>query len=194
VPSKNKPIVLLDQDGPLADFDLALAGVLFSLGLDAEVLRRTTWHTSDDIESCFGVEAARAVQEAVYRAGFFRSLPVKSGAVEAVRVLESAGCDVFICTAPSLRNPSCASDKMLWVADHFPSLRRKVVVSKDKTLVRGHVLVDDKPEVQGLLAPVWQHVLFKTSGNAHVNAPLNLASWSDVEWLVEHAFAVQSHT
>lgn len=192
--NNNKPVVLLDQDGPLADFDTAVAEVLASLGLDVEVLQRTTWHTSDDIERCFGVAVARAVQDAVYRAGFFRSLPLKAGAVEAVRTLESAGCDVFICTAPSLRNPSCASDKMLWVADHFPSLRRKVVVSKDKTLVRGHILVDDKPEVQGILPPVWQHVLFQTPGNAHVDAPLCLASWDDVEWLVDHAFAVQART
>lgn len=192
--NNNKPVVLLDQDGPLADFDTAVAEVLVSLGLDVSVLKRTTWHTSDDIEHCFGAAAARAVQDAVYRTGFFRSLPLKAGAVEAVRALESAGCDVFICTAPSLRNPSCASDKMLWVADHFPSLRRKVVVSKDKTLVRGHILVDDKPEVQGILPPVWQHVLFQTPGNAHMDAPLCLASWDDVEWLIDHAFAVQART
>lgn len=190
----DKPVVLLDQDGPLADFDQAIDEVLVSLGLDPGVLHRSTWHTSEDIESCYGFKAARAVQDTVYDAGFFRALPVQAGAVEAVRTLEMSGCDVFVCTAPSLRNPSCASDKMLWIADHFPSLRRKVIVSKDKTLVRGHVLVDDKPEVLGLLSPVWQHVLFQTSGNAHVEAPLLLSSWDEVEWLVDHAFALQSRS
>jgi 5'-nucleotidase len=81
---------------------------------------------------------------------------------------------------------------MLWIAEHFPSLRRKVVVSKDKTLVRGHVLIDDKPEVSGALTPVWQHVLFETPGNAHVAADVSLSSWGEVEWLVDHVFALQT--
>lgn len=190
--SFDKPVVLLDQDGPLADFDAAIDEILSSLGLDTDVLHRTTWHTSEDIERCYGFEAARAVQDAVHADGFFRTLPVKTGAVKAVSKLEQAGCEVFVCTAPSLLNSSCASDKMLWIADHFPSLRRKVVVSKDKTLVRGHVLVDDKPEVLGILEPSWQHVLFETPGNANVVAPFSLASWGEVDWLVAHVFKLQS--
>lgn len=189
--SFDKPVVLLDQDGPLADFDVAIDGLLLSLGLDPDVLHRTTWHTSEDIERCYGFEAARTVQDAVHADGFFRTLPVKTGAVAAVSKLEQAGCEVFVCTAPSLLNSSCASDKMLWIADHFPSLRRKVVVAKDKTLVRGHVLVDDKPEVLGILEPSWQHILFETPGNAHVNAAFSLSSWSEVDWLVDHAFKLQ---
>jgi 5'-nucleotidase len=188
----DKPVVLLDQDGPLADFDAAIDEILTSLGLDPVTLHRTTWHTSEDIERCYGFKAARAVQEAVHADGFFRTLPVKAGSVTAVRALEQAGCEVFVCTAPSLRNSSCASDKMLWIAEHFPSLRRKVVVSKDKTLVRGHVLIDDKPEVSGALTPVWQHVLFETPGNAHVAADVSLSSWGEVEWLVDHVFALQT--
>jgi 5'-nucleotidase len=187
-----KPVVLLDQDGPLADFDAAIDEILLSLGLDSDILQRTTWHTSQDIERCYGLKAARAVQDSVHADGFFRTLPVKAGSVAAVHMLEQAGCEVFVCTAPSLLNSSCSSDKMLWIAEHFPSLRRKVVVSKDKTLVRGHALIDDKPEVVGALTPVWQHVLFETPGNAHVAAEVSLASWDEVEWLVSHVFALKN--
>ena len=85
-----------------------------------------------------------------------------------------------------------APRRVSWIADHFPSLRRKVVVSKDKILVRGHVLIDDKPEVVGVLTPMWQHVLFETPGNAHVAADVSLYSWDEVEWIVGHVFVLRS--
>ena len=38
----DKPVVLLDQDGPIADFDAAIDEILASLGLDSDILHRTT--------------------------------------------------------------------------------------------------------------------------------------------------------
>ena len=189
-----KPIVLLDQDGPLADFDTAIALVLTDLGLDPSRLIRTTWHTSRDIEDCFSAEVAEDVIDAVHAPGFFRDLPVTPGAQSGVKTLLDAGCAVFVCTSPKLANPSCASDKFDWITRHIPSLRRNVVVTKDKTLVHGHLLIDDKPNITGVIEPSWQHVMFSTPGNA-ASVPvsgLRLPSWDDVEWLAEHAHLLAS--
>ena len=184
------PVVLLDQDGPLADFDTAIASVLTSLGCDPSLLTRSTWHTSRDIENVYGPGIADEVVNAVHAPGFFSALPMTRGASHGVRRLLASGCEVFICTSPKLANPSCASDKLSWVATHLPELRRNVIVSKDKTLVRGHILVDDKPDIEGTLDPLWHHVLFSTPGNAHSTSPLRLASWDDVDDLIELAHEV----
>jgi 5'-nucleotidase len=181
------PVVLLDQDGPLADFDAALAAVLRKLGCDPGKLERTTWWTSHDIARDFGPDIADEVVDAVHEPSFFANLPVVAGAREGVQRLLDAGIEVFVCTAPKLSNPSCASDKLAWIDLHLPELRRSVVISKDKTLVRGDVLVDDKPEVTGAMTPVWSHVLFDTPGNAHASSGLRMGSWDDVEWLIAHA-------
>jgi 5'-nucleotidase len=111
-----------------------------------------------------------------------------------VKTLLDAGCEVFICTSPKLANPSCASDKLDWVTRHIPSLRRNVIVTKDKTLVQGHLLIDDKPDITGVITPSWQHVMFSTPGNAS-SVPvsgLRLPSWEDAEWLAEHAHLLAS--
>ena len=38
----------------------------------------------------------------------------------------------------------------------------------DKTLVRGDVLIDDKPHVTGSNAPTWQHLLYDAPYNRDI--------------------------
>ncbi len=174
------PLILLDQDGPLADFDTAIHDVLDEAGYDSSLLRRTRWETTADVRRCFGSHAARIVETARHAPGFYRDLRVVSGAREAVAHLLEAGCHVVVCTAPSLQNETCASEKIAWLAEHFPELRKSFAVVKDKTLVRGDVLVDDKPVVSGALTPTWEHLRFATPGNAHISDGHVLQSWA--EW------------
>ena len=176
----HKPLILLDQDGPLADFDAGIHAVLASAGLDHTSVRWTDWDYSDDIRRHFGDDAVRLLDDARHEPGFYRSLPVVAGAQEAVERLLDAGCEIAVCTAPDLSNPTCASDKLSWIEEHFSTLVGKVVMANDKTFVRGDVLVDDKPSVQGVMIPSWTHIRFATNGNAHLNDGSELASWS--EW------------
>lgn len=179
------PLILLDQDGPLADFDAAINNVLQTAGYDTSKLERTQWETTRDIRRCFGSHAASIVEQARHAPGFYRELQVVKGAEEAVEQLLQAGCSIVVCTAPSLRNESCASEKIAWLAEHFPQLRKSFAVVKDKTLVRGDVLIDDKPDITGHLTPMWRHVLFATPGNAHVTDGVVLESWADWSRVLE---------
>lgn len=171
------PVVLIDQDGVLADFDAAIDLALTDLGCDPAELQRSTWHTSDDIRSCFGHDVARNIVDRVHTNGFFRNLPVVNGAQKAVLAMIEAGFDVFVCTAPHLRNEGCASEKLLWIAELFPALTNKVVITRDKTLVRGNILIDDKPDIVGVMTPCWEHVMFATPGNNHARKGLVLQHW-----------------
>jgi 5'-nucleotidase len=47
------------------------------------------------------------------------------------------------------------------VEEHLGSdFTKRIILTRDKSLVRGDVLVDDKPEIRGLATPNWQHILY----------------------------------
>ena len=73
----------------------------------------------------------------------FSQNPVMFGAKEAVEELEDMGHDLYIASTPPWRQPKAWTDKRLWVDKHFPTLRRKVVLTHHKNLLIGDVLIDD---------------------------------------------------
>ena len=85
------------------------------------------------------------------REGFYRALKPISGAVEAMTILlQAKGVDAYILTAPSLYNPLSYTEKRLWVEDHlgFEWVKR-LIISPDKSLLRGDVLIDDHDKGRG---------------------------------------------
>ena len=153
-------IILLDQDGPLADFENHFI---------------TVWKERYPQRPCIPYEQRRGFYltgqyPAAYREdilalmhepGFYRHMPVTPGAAEAVRRLEEHGHELFVCTSPLLRYDHCVLEKYQWVEEHFGmDLVERMIVTQDKTLVAGDVLIDDKPEVTGRRAPVWEHLIF----------------------------------
>jgi 5'(3')-deoxyribonucleotidase len=77
-----------------------------------------------------------------------------AGASEAVREMIDLGHKVWICTSPRSRSPYCVTEKHAWVENYFRStFVGRLVVTKDKTLVRGRYLIDDQPEIRGTLNP-----------------------------------------
>ena len=172
------PLILLDQDGPLADFDAAMNRVLADHGHDPSTLVATEWDYTNDVTRHFGPAAARALDSARLAPGFFRDLPVTNGAQDAVERLLDAGCQIAVCTSPSLANPTCASDKLWWIERHFPVLSERVIITIDKTLVHGDVLVDDKPQVTGARPASWTHLRFASKGTDGLEVGHEIDDWS----------------
>lgn len=178
--SDKKPIVLVDMDGVLAD-------------LDGELLRRFRERYSElpyvplaarkkfYAEEEFPPESQTAVRAIMCESGFFFDLPPVVGALEAMKIFAKRA-EVFICTAPLLSNDSCISDKARWVKKHLgPEWLRRLIITKDKTLVRGDYLIDDKPKITGLLAPIWEHIIFDAPYNRGVRDKKRLG-WSWWSW------------
>jgi 5'-nucleotidase len=116
------------------------------------------------------------------RPGFYLGLEPMEGSQKALKEIQKFGFDVLVCTAPALSNPTCASDKYAAIKRDFgKGLADRTIITKDKTLVRGEVLVDDKPVITGLLTPTWEHIVFDRSYNRHVpNQRIN-GDWSNWE-------------
>lgn len=175
-------LILLDQDGVLADFDLGFHDAWqATMGHKHPALlptERRTFYVWDDYPGELGNEV-----EAVYTApGFYRDLPAIAGAVEAVHSLLALGYDVRICTSPLNQYRNCLTEKYEWVEHHLGSdFVHRMIVTKDKTVVHGDVLIDDKPEITGTRQPDWKHVIFDQPYNRHVDGlRLTWATWRDI--------------
>lgn len=76
--------------------------------------------------------------------GFFMELEPLPGAIESYKLLEKV-FDVRILTRPSAMNIGCYSEKAYWVLKHLGfEAQEKMVLSCDKSIVKGDFLIDDE--------------------------------------------------
>uniref|UniRef100_A0A670K026 5',3'-nucleotidase, mitochondrial n=1 Tax=Podarcis muralis TaxID=64176 RepID=A0A670K026_PODMU len=61
----------------------------------------------------------------------------------------------------------------------------QIVLTRDKTVVSGDLLIDDRPDIIGAeKSPSWEHILFTACHNKHLQLPplrRRLHSWAD-DW------------
>lgn len=174
-------IVLLDQDNVLADFEGAFREQWRARHPHVppvEAHQREVFALKEE----YPAEMLDEVR-AIYRApGFFRNLPLMPGALDGVRGLQAAGCEVYICTSPLHHYDNCVLEKFEWVERHLGrEFTSRLILSRDKTLVHGDVLVDDNPAVTGVRTPTWRHVVYHQNYNRNVAGPrMTWQNWREV--------------
>lgn len=133
--------ILLDVDGPLAQFVPAAVRVVNDLGGTRFIPEdATTWEVADLLPE----ELRQAFWERVTAAGFCAALEPVEGAVEAVRELRKKH-DVYFVTSDMATCPTWAHERREWLKRHFGVHYRNIVHTHAKYLVRGDLLIDDKP-------------------------------------------------
>ena len=83
----------------------------------------------------------------------YRTLPVMEGAIKSVAKL-NADHEIFIASTPPWTRPEVWGHKREWLEEHFPYLKRKLILTHRKDLLIGDVLIDDtrfrgQPDFQG---------------------------------------------
>lgn len=169
-------IVLVDMDGVLADFEIRFLEIWRTRFPNRPFIpleHRTTFSLRDQYPEEHGDD----VRDIWTSPGFFRGLPPIVGGRQALEEMAAAGHEVFLCTSPLLRWENCVPEKYAWAADHLgEAWTRRMILTRDKTVVAGDVLVDDKPSVEGVSRPSWEHVVFDQPYNRGVKAR-RLTSW-----------------
>lgn len=118
---------------------------------------------------------------------FFMELEPLPGGVEAIKEMaKMENTDVFLCTSPIKHYNHCPYEKYAWVEKHLGvDFLERVILTSDKTVVTGDLLIDDKPDIHGVEArPTWEHILFTACHNKHQAPGLaqrRLLSWAD-DW------------
>ena len=83
----------------------------------------------------------------------YRSLELIPGAQDALIKLNQ-DFDIFIATTPPWSRPKVWGEKRDWIAEHFPWLKKKMILTHRKDLLIGDILIDDsrwrgQPDFQG---------------------------------------------
>lgn len=153
-------IILIDQDGVLADYTKAHLEAIREAFPELErisPLECIKWNT----EEHFPPRYRKRIEALALSPGFFRNLEPLPGAILAMKELLQDGHDVRICTAPKRAFENCVGEKFAWVKEHLgQEFAERIIMTRDKTLVQGDILIDDKPDVSGRIVPSWTHILF----------------------------------
>jgi len=59
-----------------------------------------------------------------------------------------------------------------------------MIVTKDKTIIHGDILIDDNPDVKGVQEPTWQHILYSQPYNSQVNSKKRM-TWENWESVID---------
>ena len=174
--------ILIDMDGVISDFD-------------GEFLKRWRERHPEKffvplenriefyVKDSYPEELKPLVTDILLEPGFFRNMMPVTGAKQALLEMEQLGNEVFICTSPLTAYRNCVLEKYEWVENYLGAdWVRRIILTKDKTLVKGDCLIDDKPEITGVeSSPTWEHIVYDQLYNRHVNKRrLTWENWKEV--------------
>jgi 5'-nucleotidase len=189
--ASRKRVVLVDMDNTIVDLNGGLIKYLTETYPD----RKDEWEARirDRKEFEFDEALDALTRPTMLQKGFFANLDPLPGAIGKLHDLVQEGYHVVLLTSAIRDSDYCVGDKCKWVRKHLGSRsdRELLIVAKDKTLVFGDYLIDDKPEQTGFqCVPPWNHIVFDQPYNAHITSKLRLKSWdSDVVALLKQADA-----
>jgi len=171
--------ILVDLDNTLLDFSHAISHALAPLFPNLEVLGdKCQWslHLDD-------AEYHKAYKMAQLEPGFWLNLKAYPGALEALEEMKQQGHSVWLCSSPSSRSETCHSEKASWIKKHMSAWwAKRLILCKDKTLIRGDYLIDDNAYIRGECDPEWTHILYAQPYNQGLpdeEQKHYLQEWSD---------------
>ena len=175
-------VILVDQDGVLADFE---GGFLqnWKLKYPDRFYVPFEKRVTVDIEPQYPKEFENDIKEIMCSKGFVRSLLPKQGGLEAVIEMRNNDHEVFICTSPLSKSKYCVQEKYEWVEEHLGSeWKKRIIVTKDKTLIFSDYLIDDRPVIKGVRNPLWEHILYDSPYNQDMTSKRRLTwdNWKEI--------------
>ncbi len=103
--------------------------------------------------------------------------PVVEG-LEAIREMVALGINIFICTTPLSAYKHCVFEKYEWVERHLGyDFTTRLILTRDKTLVHGDFLIDDRPEITGIQKPIWEHIIYDCPYNRQIVSKRRITRW-----------------
>ena len=177
--SSEKPIALIDMDGNWLQWGVRLNEILLRLDPSFPIVdddKRSGW---DDLA---GPGADREVlKEAMNHPDLYTGLEPVPHAVEAILEMADEGWDSFHCSTPTWTNPGCVPGKLAAIDQYFgPKWVDRLILTHDKTMVLGDVLIDDKGIITGAAVPTWKHLIHDQSHNRSVSGVPRMSDWR--EW------------
>ncbi len=182
-------IILVDMDNTLAEFDKGFLDIwrkLYPKEFYVPLEDRRTFHPHKD----YPEHLHEKIHEICHGKGFIRNLEPTPGGIEAVNSMIEEGHDVRFCTSYLFEYDNCVLEKYQWVEAHFgEEAIERLIITRDKTLIRGDLLIDDKPEINGVVTPTWEHIVYDRPHNREIigRRRLTWANWREVMFANDEA-------
>jgi 5'-nucleotidase len=168
-------IVFVDMDGVAADI---IPYWLYRYNTDFQ----------DDLSyediTCWGLEklvkplCGEHIRDYLDDPGFFAKARVIDGSIDALRDISDKGHKVYFATHTPETSRTAYYEKCTWADRHFPFIGGDHVIAvKDKSVLLGDVLIDDKPE--NLVAFQGRRVLY--------DQPWNRSFLEGASWFTQYA-------
>lgn len=117
----------------------------------------------------------------LYEPGFFRTLPVMEGAVEAVKEL-SKDFNIYIVSA-AMEFPLSLYEKHQWLAEHFPFISWKnIIFCGDKSIIDVDYLIDD--HCKNLDYCKGKPLMFTAFHNVNLTHHQRVNNWKEIPGIV----------
>lgn len=124
------PIILIDLDGTLVDWD---RGFVQEWGNRCRIDRSISY----EIEECvLSSEFAQDVRLVYQQKGFFENLEWMNGARDSLLEMDRLGLKIYLCTSPVQGSVYCVQEKMNWVQHHLgEAWLERLIMCFDKVAV-----------------------------------------------------------
>lgn len=118
-----------------------------------------------------------AIRKFAFTPGFFRTLPVMPGAVEAITALME-GFEIYIVSA-AMEFPQSLAEKHAWLQEHFPFIPwNNIVFCGDKSIINADYMIDDHPKNLDKFEGVT--IMFNAAHNTNITHHQRVVSWQEV--------------
>jgi len=174
-------IILVDMDDVLVEFEKKIIELIIERYPEKKDLfkeERSNFKLTEEYP-----EFKELIKEIESQKGLTENLEPVKGSEKALKEMRKLGHEVFICTSPLTNYKNNVSEKYKWVEKNFgEEWTKKIILTKDKTLIKGDILIDDNPEINGLKEPEWEQVIFDRPYNRHIKNKkrLNWDNWKEV--------------
>ncbi|WP_421940857.1 5' nucleotidase, NT5C type [Pedobacter sp.] len=172
-----KKTIGIDMDGVLADIE---DHMLKAYERETGILM-----TRDDIKGLSEEEVIadpELAKKIFHQAGFFRTLPVMPGAIEAVKKLMEE-YEVYIVSA-AMEFPLSLFEKREWLSEHFPFISwRNIIFCGDKSIIDTNYLIDD--HCKNLDFCKGKAIMFTAFHNVNKNHHKRINHWNDIHSLLK---------
>lgn len=166
------------MDNVIADFERQIIDTWIKKHPDLPYVKLEDRNTFYGIKQ-YPEEHHDLVKAIYFEEGFYRNMKPIEGALDAAKDL-AKDHKVFICTSPMTSSQYCTAEKFQWVEYHLgKEWKNKTIITKDKTMIIGDYLIDDKPEVAGAEEPIWEHIIFDWPWNQHIKNKKRIIKWQN---------------
>lgn len=119
----------------------------------------------------------KAVRKFVCTPGFFRTVPVMKGAVNAVKKLMDH-YEVYIVSA-AMEFPLSLSEKLEWLNEHFPFISwRNIIFCGDKSIINTDFMIDD--HIKNLDTFRGTTIMFNAFHNINYSHHTRANNWQEI--------------